>query len=109
MSHEPWKSPPLPLWALARATDPQTSHDAAASVSDFAGEHHRKILNALAAGPGTADEIGDRCGLHGHKVGKRLGEMRRAGMVTRLDETRAGKSGRQMHVYAAASKAEESQ
>jgi predicted transcriptional regulator len=30
--------------------------------------------------------------------------MRRAGMVTRLDETRAGKSGRQMHVYAAASR-----
>ena len=99
---QPWIAPELPLWAAARATDPQTSHDAAASVHEFAGEHHRAILEALAVGPGTADEIGDRCGLDGHKVGKRLGEMRRAGMVTRLDETRAGKSGRQMHVYAAA-------
>jgi len=90
-------SPDLPLWA-ARRGDPDTSHAAAAQLGGVRAEHQRLILEALAVGPGTADEIGRRCGLLAHAVGKRLGEMERAGLIAYTGETRPGSSGRMQRV-----------
>ena len=68
----------LPLF---RRTDPVTSKAAAASVKAFAGEHHAAILDALSHGPAGASGIAARCGLLGHQVNKRLGELARAGRI----------------------------
>jgi hypothetical protein len=61
----------------ARASDPWTSHAAAARVREFGGGHIARILDALADGPATADEIAERTGLLSHQVNKRLADMQR--------------------------------
>jgi hypothetical protein len=50
----------LPLF---RRADPVTSKIAGTMAREFKGDHERQILEALAAGPGTKDEIASRCGL----------------------------------------------
>ena len=69
----------LPLFAAARATDPQTSHDAA-KRAPVAG-HCRLVLEALAAGPAGQTELARRCGLLPHEVNKRLADLHKAGLV----------------------------
>jgi hypothetical protein len=59
----------LPLF---RRTDPVTSKIAGVAAREFRGEHHRLILEALAAGPGTKDEIAGRCGLTEQQVARRM-------------------------------------
>ena len=75
----------LPLF---RRTDPATSRVAASRVREFKGQHHRAILAALRLGPAGQSEIAARCGLLAHQVNKRLGELRRAGLVDTTGETR---------------------
>ena len=89
---------PLPR---ARASDPVTSHQAAASAKDLAKEHHALILRMLRCGPGGADAIAARtCGkLSGHQVNKRLGEMQRAGIIRLTGETVQSNSGRAQRVW----------
>lgn len=65
----------------ARRTDPETSHEAAAGVADFEGDHHAQILDALMLGPAGATEIASRAGLGRDQVGKRLCELERRGLV----------------------------
>jgi predicted ArsR family transcriptional regulator len=81
----------LPLF---RRTDPVTSKAAAASVKTFAGEHHAAILTALAVGPAGASGIAARCGLLGHQVNKRLGELARAGRIVETGRVVTSGSGR---------------
>jgi predicted ArsR family transcriptional regulator len=88
----------LPLF---RRTDPATSRVAASRVREFKGQHHRAILAALRLGPAGQSEIADRCGLLAHQVNKRLGELRRAGLVETTGETRPSSSGRPERVYRA--------
>jgi DNA-binding MarR family transcriptional regulator len=76
---------------LARRTDPATSHDAAANVPAFRGQHHKRILEALAAGPAGQTEIAMRTGLTVAAVSKRLGELRRAGQIERTGREVAGR------------------
>ena len=73
----------LPLFAhqAARRSDPETSHEAAAKASAFAGRHRQAILEALRAGPAGQTEIARRCGLLAHQCGKRLSELARTGEV----------------------------
>lgn len=66
--------------AAARATDPGTSHEAAAVAPR--ARHRRALLEALAVGPAGATELADRCGLDAHQVSKRLPELSRLGMAT---------------------------
>lgn len=76
----------LPLWRAARRNDPPTSKAAGANSRRFAGGHCRRILEALAIGPGTKDEIAARCGLDEQQVARRMHELRRAGLVMELGE-----------------------
>lgn len=74
----------MPLFAPpARRTDPPTSRAAAAKAVAFKGDHARRIVEALAAGPAGKTEIGRRCGLTEQQVARRMHELRRAGLVER--------------------------
>jgi predicted transcriptional regulator len=67
----------------ARATDPTTSHQAAAQARQLAADHHRIILAALEAhGPLGKDGIASRTSLTGVAVCRRLTELQRMGRVT---------------------------
>lgn len=81
----------LPLF---RATNPATSRAAAADAKKFAGEHHRQILEALAAGPAGASGIAERCGMVAHQIGKRLHELAKAGRIVETGRVVRSASGR---------------
>ena len=67
---------------LTRAFDPNTSHEAAARVTEFGHQHHARILDALRdIGDGTMHEIAAHCSLEAHAVGRRLKEMNDAGLI----------------------------
>lgn len=100
MSRPHYITPPieeaLPLFApAARKNDPPTSHEAATRARTFAGEHARRILEALAAGPAGQSEIARRTGMTVAAVSKRLGELRRAGAIERDGETTSASGGRE--------------
>ena len=80
----------LPLW---RKSDPDTSKAAGEAAREFLGDHERLILEALAAGPGTKDEIASRCGLTEQQVARRMAGMKRRGLVVDTGERRASASG----------------
>ncbi len=91
----------LPLFAAARRTDPQTSHEAARSARSFAGEHHQAILAALAHGPAGASGIAARCGLQAHQINKRINELARAGRIVatgRVVESASGRGEREWQI-----------
>ena len=84
----------LPLWSICRQSDPPTSRIAARMAGGLMADHHKRILEALRAGPAGASEIAERCGLDGHQVGKRLGEMGRAGLIATTGSTVRSAGGR---------------
>jgi hypothetical protein len=91
----------LPLFASARRSDPPTSHAAARRVSEFRGEHARKILQALSLGPAGQSVIAERCGLLPHQVNKRIAELAKAGMILetgRVVESASGRGEREWRV-----------
>ena len=98
-----WRSyDALPLFsptAVARRTDPATSHATAMMAGGVRADHIKRILAALRLGPGSKDEIGARANLIGHAVGKRLPELRRAGLVELTGATRRSASGRPEQEY----------
>jgi predicted transcriptional regulator len=73
----------LPIFAAARRGDPATSHKAAAAVPEIRGDHARRILEALAAGPAGQTEIAERSGLASVQVNRRLHELRKVGAIER--------------------------
>ena len=76
----------LPLWRVARRNDPPTSKAAGRNSRRFAGGHCRKILDALAIGQGTKDEIAARCGLTEQQVARRMHELVSGGLVLEVGE-----------------------
>lgn len=78
----------------ARRTDPATSHAAAASAVQLAQDHHAMILQALQHGPAGKDGIAARIGLDGHRTGKRMCELERAGLIRLTGRTVPSASGR---------------
>ena len=88
----------LPLF---RRTDPVTSKIAGTMAREFKGDHERRILEALAAGPGTKDEIASRCGLSEQQVARRMHGLARAGLVETTGTTRPSASGRPERVWRA--------
>jgi hypothetical protein len=81
----------LPLF---RQSNPVTSRAAAARVREFAGEHHRAILEALRAAPGGASAIAERCGLLAHQVNKRIHELANCGRIVATGKIVTSASGR---------------
>lgn len=75
---------------LARATDPETSHEAAQTARALAADHRTRIAAALATKRGNIYELGDACGLSHVQVARRLPEMERAKTAHPTDETRGG-------------------
>lgn len=89
---------------LFRSTDPETSKAAgrAARETGLVGRHERLILEALAVGPGTKDEIAGRTGeLSEQQVARRMHRLERAGRVEPTGETRPSRSGRPERVWKA--------
>lgn len=85
---------------LARRTDPDTSHDAAARVVEFQSSHQHRILAAIEdLGEATVDEIASQCEIAAHAVGKRLPELERAGQIIATGAERPGDSGRLQRVW----------
>jgi len=76
-------STPRITTALARNTDPASSHEAAERAESFRECHYRRILAALVGGSMTSPEIAQRCGLDQIQVSRRLPEMEREGLVAR--------------------------
>ena len=85
----------------ARNSDPDTSHLAAASVSDeMADAHYAILLGAIHRhGPGTMYDIKDQCSLDIQQVNKRLPEMERRGWLCRPGWSTAGPTGRQCKIW----------
>ena len=86
----------LPLF---RRTDPVTSKAAGKAAREFLGDHERQILEALAAGPGTKDEIAARCGLTEQQVARRMHGLARLARVADTGTTRRTTSGRMAIVW----------
>lgn len=89
----------LPLF---RKRDPDTSKAAgrAARETGLVGRHERLILEALAAGPGTKDELASRIGtLSEQQVARRMHGLHRAGLVEPTGTTRPSRSGRPERVW----------
>jgi predicted ArsR family transcriptional regulator len=86
---------------LFRTSDPVTSKIAGTMAREFKGDHERRILEALAAGPGTKDEIASRCGLTEQQVARRMHGLARAGLVEATGTIRPSASGRPERVYRA--------
>jgi len=87
------------LGPLFRRTDPVTSKIAGTMAREFKGDHERRILEALAAGPGTKDEIASRCGLTEQQVVRRRAALLRHGLVVLTGERRRTPSGNTAEVW----------
>lgn len=81
----------LPLF---RETDPHTSRIAASMATGLRADHHDKIVRALRLGAAGASEIGARCGLEPHQVGKRLHELEKLGRIVQTGRRVSSLSGR---------------
>ena len=86
----------LPLF---RRSDPETSKAAGRAAREFLGDHERRILEALAEGPGTKDEIASRCGLTEQQVARRRAGLLRHGLVVLTGERRRTPSGNTAEVW----------
>lgn len=89
----------------ARASDPVTSHAAAASARELQSRHHDSILECLREhGPLGKDGIGARTHLTGVAFCRRLVELERAGKIKttgRHVTSTAGRAEREWMVVAA--------
>lgn len=89
---------------LARRTDPQTSHEAAEHVKEFAAGHIGVILKCLKEhGPLSPDQIATKTRLDKFQVCRRLPEMQRhvPQLAVPTGETRLSASGRKERVWRA--------
>lgn len=90
----------IPMRELARATDPVTSHAAAARVSEFAAEHYVRILRALDSGPAHIYAIAERAGLNHVQVARRITELANGHRVVTVGQPIRGPTGRKCRVWA---------
>ena len=89
----------LDIRPRARQTDPETSHLAAVSMAEGAGAQRERILQELATGPWTADQIDDHIGWRPTTAGRRLSELREMGLVRMLESTGTTRSGRRARLW----------
>lgn len=93
--------PPEKALPLFRTSDPQPSQDAGrkAARSGLVSDHERRILAALAVGPGNKDEIAARCGLTEQQVARRRAGLERKGRVVLTGQMRRTSSGSMAEVW----------
>lgn len=86
----------------ARATDPATSHAAAASMEESAVAQRDRILWWLRnSGPSTADRLDAALALRPTSAGRRLPELRDLGLVRMTERMAKTRSGRPANLWAA--------
>jgi hypothetical protein len=86
--------------AKSRRLDPQTSHDAGASMQRAATLQAAAVLNCLRAiREAGAEEIGELIGMDAYAVRKRLPELQDAGFVDPTDQRRKTRSGRSERIW----------
>lgn len=89
----------MPLFAAARRNDPPTSQAAGVNSRRFSRGHCRRILDALALGPATKDQIAERIGsLDQQQVARRMHELVADGVVLEVGES-VSPSGNRETVY----------
>lgn len=79
-----------------RAGDPSTSIRAAESVREVAAKQAAAILAELVVigEPMAVEQIADRLGMEAHRVGKRMSDLERSGVIQRTKLTHLNRSGR---------------
>lgn len=82
-----------------RNSDPETSKEAAKTVSDFSAMMYQRIATELYNGEGTYEELADRMGAGKDQLCKRLPEMQRLGIIELTGALRTGSSGRKQRVW----------
>jgi predicted ArsR family transcriptional regulator len=73
--------------------DNDTGKEAALKYAPQAPTRRAQVLQGLAAGPATAEEIGERIGLHWYLTRPRLSELKAMGEVVETGERGAGALG----------------
>lgn len=95
----------LPLWsrspALARNTDPGTSHMAAKAMTPHVNELETVLLKALRESPNglTMHELVDKTGLWWNTASPRMRPLARKGLVRDSGERRVGRTGKKCIVW----------
>lgn len=85
----------------ARNSDPDTSHEAAKSMTDEAATQRRQILEHLEAhGPQTADALDEALSFRLTSAGRRMSELLRKALVRRTGEKEMTRSGRRADLWA---------
>lgn len=93
------------FYPRARSEDPVTSYEAADSIKDMAAQHGQKIIDALTKyGPMGKDAIGEKCGLDGHQISRRLSELEKLGFIALTGFKVKSKTGRNEREWAAIDK-----
>lgn len=90
--------------ALARFSDPVTSHQADAALRAREGDantlrpgtHRHRALNAFVPHPSTADEVQVDTGIEG--IWKRVSDLKNMGFIAPTGHTRRSRSGREQEV-----------
>jgi len=91
---------PLPEFPRVRNSDPSTSHQAAASISDVSS-HYAQILEALSTiGPLGKDGISFYSKLDPNQIARRLNEMQKLGLIHLTGKTVKSNSNRQEREWA---------
>jgi len=86
---------PLGQFPRVRTSDPATSHQAAASISDVSS-HYAQILEALSTiGPLGKDGISFYSKLDPNQIARRLNEMQKLGLISLTGKTVKSNSNRQ--------------
>jgi predicted ArsR family transcriptional regulator len=83
---------------VARKSDPETSHAAAASMYEAHKDHHYWILASLWR-PMTIYELAKLTGLTHVQVARRMPELEQMGKARATGETRTGDSGRECRLW----------
>jgi len=91
---------PLGQFPRVRNSDPVTSHQAAASVTDVSS-HYAQILEALSTiGPLGKDGISFYSRLDPNQIARRLNEMQKLGLIHLTGKTVKSNSNRQEREWA---------
>lgn len=79
--------------------DTGTGRDAAIAYAPQAGTRRAQVLAGLAAGPASAEEIGERIGLHWYLTRPRLSELQALGLVAKTGERGRGALGGAVNLW----------